>query len=122
MISVTLLGLERLFGDMQAAVDEEAARAMHEIDQRIADSARAKHPFANRTGDLQRSIVPGLVTGSLSGGDLRGVVLGDMPYGIFVDTRWNGRFAFLQPAWDREESNANKDMEQAFQRALLRVL
>lgn len=122
MISVRIEGLDELMANLKATLDDESRRAMNEIDKRVADSAATGHIYTSRSGDLQRATVPGVVTGSLISEDLKGEVLGDTPYGQFVEERWGGRFAFLQPAWDREAQSAERDMETAFQRALLRVL
>lgn len=124
-ITVDLVGFDELLADMQTELERAGDEAMQRIDELIVDEARASHAFSNRTGDLESRIVPGVVTGSLLDNTLTGEVLGDMPYGQYLeDERYalSERFAFLKPAFARRFKDAEQALEDEFTRALLRVL
>jgi hypothetical protein len=104
------LDFERALGEIRAQLDQHASPAMDAAAKVVADDAASDHEYQNRTGDLQGHTVAGLTRGRLLAGDLEGEVLGDMPYGEFVEAR----MPFLQPAWDRSQNEA----ERAFERAM----
>ena len=98
-------GLERLFGDLKAALDVAGTNAMNEIDKLVANDAASKHTYQNRSQKLQDHTVAGVVRGRFSRGNLVGEVLGDMPYGEYLEEtkyRTRGAFAYLLPAFERQ--------------------
>lgn len=114
---VRILGLEAALVSLRAALDEELPRGMLEAARVVADYAAGNHPYTNRTGQLQANTQAGNVTGEGTG-ELIAEVLGDTPYGSFVEER--DGFAFLEPAVSRTESEIVRAVEDALDRAVSR--
>lgn len=119
-----LTGVERWADELEAALDQEAAEGMNRVDALVADEAASNHPYTSRTGDLEGRTVPGVVRGRLSDGTLAGEVLGDTPYGEYLEEPGHptaGRFAFLKPAYERRDADVSRAMDEALARAGERV-
>lgn len=93
--------IDTLVDDIKAEADANASEAFVEVSKRVAEAAAAAHPYQNRTGTLQARTVPGVTRGVLTGRSLETEVVGDTPYGEFLEERRSRQFAFLKPAFDR---------------------
>lgn len=115
--------IEPALGALSAAIDDEVEDAMERGAKIVADDAAANHTFHNRTGELERRIVPGKVTGRATRGLVRATVLGDKKYGKYVDegTERMAARPFLAPALERREDDVLREVETgltiAFRRA-----
>lgn len=117
------MDLERAVGELQASLERELAAGMLTVARMVADEAATRHPYTNRTGTLQRRTVAGRVRGSLRVGHWTAEVLGDTPYGGFVEfgTSRNRPYPYLVPAWGRRADDAaatiGRSLEDAARRA-----
>lgn len=94
------------------AVDDALERAARSTVEGIAYSARAMHPWQNRTGTLEASIAGEAPTGKASEGTLQARAVASAPYGSFLERQ--PTWAFLEPAWRALEGQ----VEETFERAL----
>lgn len=117
-LDASLSGVEAWLAAAAQAADEGARQGMHAVDGLVADEARRAHPYQNRTTDLQNATQPGAVGGSLLSRSLRGQVVGDTPYGEYVEERHSRQFAFLLPAFLRKQNEAGEAMSAALDAAL----
>lgn len=106
MIRARFTGLDAALDELRAQLDQDGVRAFDAVAQLVADEAATSHPYTNRTGELQAHTVPGVTHGRISDNTLRTEVLGDTPYGEYVEDGHDGRFSFLQPAYERRENDA----------------
>lgn len=115
-------GLERLAGELEAAIDKAGAEGMDSVDKLVADEATRQHVYQSRTGRLQGRTVPGRTRGRLLARSLKGEVLGDTSYGEFLEEpayRTKARFAFLLPAFVKKQQEAELQMEIALNEAAI---
>lgn len=115
--------IEPALGALSAAIDDEVEDAMERGAKIVADDAAANHTFKNRTGELQRHIVPGKVTGRATRGLVRATVLGDKKYGKYVDegTERMAALPFLAPALERREDDVLREVEAGLTTAFRRA-
>ena len=118
------MSLDLAIAEMLAALDVEMPAAMLDATRTVADEAAARHPYTNRTGNLQRRTQAGRVVGRASRGLVRVDVLGDTRYGSFVEegTSRNRAYPYLAPAWLARESDFARIVDEALTRGLERVL
>ena len=117
------MNVDLLISELLASLDEEVPAAMNAAARLVADDAANQHPYQNRTGRLQSRTVPGVVRGLVSRGLVTGEVLGDTPYGSFVDqgTSRNRPYPFLEPAFARKEPEVDALLDNALERAATRA-
>ena len=116
---VRVSGATEAVADLLAALDQELQQGMLRAAQAVADEAASNHAYTNRTGDLQAATQAGAVTGSASDGEITAEVVGDMPYGEYVEGREG--FAFLEPAAERSEGRIEDEIDGALDRAAERA-
>lgn len=116
---VRVLGLDEALGDIKAALDIDLREGMLRAAQIVADEAANSHSYQNRTGALQASTQAGAVTGAATDGEIIAEVLGDTPYGEYVEGREG--FAFLEPAASRSEGRIDSELDGALDRAAERA-
>jgi hypothetical protein len=111
-VSAHFEGVNECLADLLAGLDGGLSETMHTVDVIVADEAAARHPYQNRTWNLQRHTVPGRVTGSVRT-NFHGAVHGDMFYGSFVDegTSRSRPYPFLFPAYVRAEPAVSASMD-----------
>ncbi len=114
MLSAVLTGFDAALAALDAELDRLLDAALEQISRRVADEARASHPFQNRTGDLEASIRPLDTHGSALDGTLTGGVVADEEYASYVEDKG---FAFLEPAWERVEGEAESLLDDALESA-----
>jgi len=105
-------GLAALREGLDDALDE-AARDTAEA---VAFAAKADHPYTDRTGTLTDSIRAYAPRGRFSRDTLRAEVVARAPYASHLEAR--REFAFLEPAWDRNEPRAEESLERALDAAV----
>ncbi len=109
----------RLLDALDASMTDAARRGA----ELVAASARAEHPYQNRTGDIERKTELAGPDGTFTAGTLVVFVEADTEYASFVDegTARSRPFPFLLPAYEREEPSIvdlfNDAMREAAQRA-----
>ena len=92
-------------GDMAQRVEAYGKRLLEAVYQlasewarRLADEAKATHPWTNRTGEAEAKLfgrAVRLATGAL-------IILGHgAAHGIFLERRWAGRWAVILPTLQR---------------------
>jgi hypothetical protein len=108
-----LTGVEADLARLAVALDPQLDAALALFSARVADAARASHPFQNRTGDLESSIRALDTHGDALAGTLEGGVIADEEYAEHVDAR----LPFLQPAFDRTEGEADRFLQDALDEA-----
>jgi HK97 gp10 family phage protein len=103
---------------LQASVEAHIPLALERVAANVAADAQANHTFTNRTGRLERSILPSKARGSLRGGYTVEVV-GARPYGSFVEdgTVRNRAYPYLRPAFDRQEGISDEVLDAELQAA-----
>lgn len=92
-------------GDMARRVEAYGRRLLEAVYQlgtewarRLAEEAKATHPWQNRTEEAERKLFGRAVR--LAAGVL--IVLGHgAAHGIFLERRWAGRFAVIMPVLQR---------------------
>lgn len=116
------VGVDEAIGALREGMESEVPRAMLTVCSIVADEAARQHPYQNRTGNLQRHTVPGRVTGAVGTGALRGEVVGDMPYGSFVDggTSRSRAYPFLIPAFRRSVDAIDATLDRGLQDGVTR--
>lgn len=116
---VRVTGLDEALAELTAALDQELPQGMLRAAQAVADEAASNHPYENRSGDLQAATQAGAVTGRASDGEIVAEVVGDTPYGEYVEAR--AEFAFLAPAAERAEGRIEDEIDGALDRAAERA-
>lgn len=116
---VRVTGLDEAVADLLAALDQELPQGMLRAAQAVAVEASSNHAYTNRTGDLQAATQAGAVTGRASDGEIVAEVVGDTPYGEYVER--NADFAFLEPAAERAEGRIEEEIDGALDRAAERA-
>ncbi len=114
MLTATLSDLAAPLARLEAALEHQLDAALGLISARVADEAKASHPFQNRTGDLEASIRPLDTSGSALDGTLAGGVIAEEDYASFVEA---AGFAFLDPAYERVAPETDRLLEQALSEA-----
>lgn len=66
--------------------------------RRLAEEMRQTHPWKNRTGAAERGLF-GRVTRIAMGAVL--ILGGSAPHQIYLERRWGGRYAIIQPTLSR---------------------
>lgn len=124
MATRVTLDVEPLIGALLAAIDEEVDRGALEGARVVAEQAATVHPYTNRTGTLQRRTQAGTVSGRASRGKVSVDVLGDTPYGGFVEdgTSRSRAYPYLAPAWRAKQEDFARIVDGALERGLARVL
>lgn len=110
-------------GELADAIDEELFAAFHEIARRVAQEARANHPYQNRTGTLESRTLPGPVTGRASQGTLTAEVGAYTGYAGYVEygTSHAQPYPFLHPAAEKIEEESERIIDEALRQALSRM-
>ena len=118
-VGVTLNGLDELIAEFTAGVDEGLRVAFSQTAAGIASTARADHPYTDRTGDLTASTEGLPAQGSAMQGTLRGAVVAGMDYASYVEqgTTRSAPYPFLGPAGDANDGYLAELGEEALQRA-----
>lgn len=94
------------------ALDDAVERAS----ELVAFTARADHPYTDRTGDLTK-YTEALPTRRLRDqGAVEGGVIAGTPYASFVNR--NPRFAFLEPALAQNEARIDQELDQILDAAM----
>ena len=101
-VTFDLPSLRRWVRRYEVNIDRAMRTAMTQAAQLVADEARARHAFTNRTGKLEKSIKGARAVGSFMRSTLRVEVIADTPYARFVEEKITYRaWAYLRPARDR---------------------
>jgi hypothetical protein len=116
---VRVLGLVEAVDALRAALDQELPQGMLRAAQAVAEEAASDHAYQNRTGALQAGTQAGGVRGTGSDGEIVVDVVGDTPYGEYVER--NPDFAFLEPAARRSEARVEDEIDRALDRAAERA-
>ena len=103
-------------GALREGLDDALDDAARDVAEAVAFAARADHPYTDRTGTLTGSIRAYAPRGRFSRDTLRAEVVARAPYASYVDGR--RAFAFLEPAWDRNEGRAEEMLERALDAAV----
>lgn len=83
------------FRRYQQAAESAWLEALKDGADRITDWEKANHRWTNRTGDAER----GLLCTASRGNESMSLVNGHgVPYGVFLETRYEGRFKILLEA------------------------
>lgn len=99
-VEVEVAGIDELLTDLERA----ARNGLDQVTERVAEAARSRHWYRNRSGDLEKSTQSIEAEGSLFDESLQGSVAALEPYAAFVDVR----SPILEPAWESEESAATQ--------------
>lgn len=113
---VRVLGLDDAVADLTAALDQELQQVMLRVAQAVAEEAATNHSYENRSGDLQAATQAGGTRGNASDGEIVVNVVGDTPYGEYVE----GKMPFLAPAFEAADDRISAELEAALQRAVER--
>lgn len=107
---------------LEDALDDELEKAVHEGAQDVAFTAKADHPYTDRTHRLTGSIRAYAPRGRFRRDTLQDEVIATAPYAARLERR--PEYAFLEPALrrseDRIEHYAHDALEAAVRRADLR--
>jgi len=125
MFAARLEGFDALEQELREALDVAGVQAMSETNLLVAQEARAKHAYTNRTRDLEGSTTPDRVWGRITRNNLRGDVIADTPYGEFLEEEryaLSRKYAFLLPAYKRAEGRAEFIFDVALNEAAMDVL
>lgn len=103
---------------LQASVEAHVPLALERVAMNVAADAQAHHTFTNRTGRLEKHILPGRARGSLRGGYTVDVY-GAMPYGSYVEdgTSRNRPYPYLKPAAERQDAISSEVLDAELQSA-----
>lgn len=106
-------------------LDDELERCVDRAATAIAASAKAQHPYTDRTGRLTRSTRAHRAHGRFTRGNLQAEVVAGArdpysgtAYGSFVEALG---FAFLEPAWERVEQGVGYELEDALEAAVTKA-
>ena len=116
MLKVTLSGVDAAFSALEGAISSELPKGLWAVTEMVAAEARISHPWINRTGDLEASIEGSEAAGSFFDDTLIASVDALMPYGSFLEDR--DEFAYLGPAWDRKEPEAERLIDTSLSNAV----
>lgn len=100
----------RLKKTIETGVQQGLLRAA----QAVASEAASHHAYHNRTGALEAATQVGEVSGSLKSGTLTAEVVGDTPYGEYVERK----MPFLEPAAETALDGAMSIVEDELQKAI----
>lgn len=104
------------------ALDEAMRDAMTAAVQRVAQDAKDRHAFTNRTGKLEKSIRGARASGSFFRNTLHAEVIADTPYAKFVEERVTYRsWAYLRPAAARTRGEVLRILNDGLTRAVRRL-
>lgn len=121
-VQVRLATVRAALAPIARQIDADMRDAMTAAVRRIAQDARERHAFTNRTGKLEKSIRGARATGSLFRNTLSAEVIADTPYAIFVEERVTWRsWAYLRPAERRMRSEVRRILSDGLTRAVRRV-
>lgn len=120
MFRLTFDGAGAALHLLARSIDGFASLGMERGASLVAGSAQQHHTFTNRTGKLERRILPRRPRGSLLAGTLSVEVVGDRPYGSFVEdgTSRSRAYPYLRPAFERTEDEVAAEMERSLQEAV----
>ena len=99
--------------ELLLAIERATFEGLDEAARITAAAARARHPYQNRTGDLEASTQAVEAEGDVWSDHAQSAVAATMPYAGFV----NERRPFLEPAWDAVSGTATHAFEVALARA-----
>ncbi len=119
VVALDLSGLPAHIERLKSALDASMLEGLDQVAFHVAANARESHPYQNRTGDLESSTQPDAAEGSFLLGTLRSGVVATESYAEHVDG--NDAFAFLQPAFDREEHAGYATVQDALDAACRRA-
>jgi hypothetical protein len=111
----TVTGLTEFQGRLRVLpqqVERVALRVFTAWAPRLQDWMRANHLWTNRTGAAERGLTARAESG---GGQVRLIVAHSVTYGLWLEVRWQGRFAILEPAIRQFWPQIQRDLVQAFQ-------
>lgn len=122
-VTVDLLGLDAFVAELSAALDDELPTAMDNTAEAVAATARAEHPYTDRTGDLTASIQALPAQGSAMGGTLHGLVMAGTEYASFVEkgTSRSAPYPYLEPAAAAMDPRLGQEGQLALQRVVARM-
>jgi hypothetical protein len=104
----TIGKMERAIADYGKRLLAAVYRLASEWATRIADDARAGAPWTNRTGNARRQLFGRAVR--LAMGAV--IIIGHgVPYGVFLERRWAGRFAAIMPALQRAHAAVMQSLQ-----------
>lgn len=116
-------GFDEALADLAAALDQDMPAVAVEAAWVVADEARTSHSYQTRTGLLESRTVVGRVRGRFLAGSLEVQVLGDTPYGAYVEdgTSRSQAFQFLGTAWVIREEDFTRAIESGMGEAAQRA-
>ena len=117
-LRINLRGVNAAARRAEVAAFAGLERAVTQIAERVASEARDGHTFTNRSGDLEQSI-RAIDTYTGLDGVITGGVIADEDYAEHVEAR--AGFAFLEPAWERVEPEADAMIDRALSDAVART-
>jgi hypothetical protein len=120
MFAITFDGAGAALHLLAMSLDGYALVGMERGASLVAGDAQQHHTFTNRTGKLERNILPRRPRGLLLNDTLSVEVVGARPYGSYVEdgTSRNRPYPYLKPAWDRTEDAFAAEMDLALQEAV----
>lgn len=123
MYRATLDGLDELLSTLEVVVGDELAAALTRGAEAVAFTAKADHPYTDRTGNLTASIEALPAVGSLRDGTLAASVVAGMGYASFVEqgTAHSAPYPYLEPALDANEGRIEEEAERGLAQAVDRV-
>jgi hypothetical protein len=118
-ISFDVPSLERDIDRLRNTLDESMREGLAQVGEMVAASARAEHPYQNRTGDLEASTQAVPPIGAFLASTLTGGVVATEEYADFVNDRPG--YEFLEPAFERSMTGADIIVQSALDDAVARA-
>jgi hypothetical protein len=112
-LALNLRGIDAATRRFEVELFRQLDAAVSLISRRVADDARAGHPYQNRSGDLEAATRPVDTYVSAHDGQVIGGVVADTDYAQYVNAMPG--FQFLEPAYERIEPEADALLAQALE-------
>lgn len=121
-LKVRITGALPAFTALQKQLDREVKKAFADGAEDVANDAKARHAFTNRTEKLEGSIHDNAPIGTLSSDTLSVTVSATMPYASYVEEKVTYKpWAYLQPAWQRMKDSFSRKVDAAILSAIHRA-
>lgn len=110
-------GLVASLGALPDHFDDAVAAAVRRSADAVAYTARADHPYTNRTHALETSTFADRVTGTFTSDTMHCAVVAGVSYASYVENRG---YAFLEPALRMNEARVEQEFFDAVEAAVAR--
>lgn len=102
---------------MSAGIAAAAVSVPHHIEEEVIDTAiraleyaQANAPWADRTGDARSGLD---VDVRWEGNEIVWEMFHTVDYGIYLETRWNGKFAIIMPTLEMFSSEIGRGLSES---------